>query len=341
MNGDLPADFDVLASTAVEVCLKDKPSVASRAASQQAMARLSEALPELIGGSADLTSSNLTKTARHQPMAFGHGGDYIFYGVREFGMAAIMNGLAAHGGFRPFGGTYLTFSDYSRNAIRMAALMKLGVVHVLTHDSIALGQDGPTHQPVEQLASLRLIPNLDVWRPCDSLETTIAWEQAVRNRETPTALVLSRQALPFQQHSEETIAGVRRGGYVLVEPESPLQLVMIATGSEVEIAVSAAKTLSAQGIGTRVVSMPSTFVFDRQDAAYKAKVLPKGIKRMSIEAGSTDYWWKYVGLDGGVLGMDRFGESAPPEALFEHFGLTADAAVAMGQALASDRLLEA
>jgi transketolase len=333
LAGLLPEDFDTHAAGLIAETAAAHADVASRKAGHDAMSGFSRILPELIGGSADLTGSTLTKTDDHRPVTREHGGDYIYYGVREFGMAAIMNGLAAHGGFRPFAGTYLVFSDYARNAIRMAALMKLGVIHILTHDSIALGQDGPTHQPVEQLASLRLIPNLDVWRPCDSLETTAAWEQALRNTTGPTAIVLSRQALAFQNRSPETVANIGRGGYVLSNPDGKLDLVIIATGSEVSLAVEAADRLKVDGIGVRVVSMPSTPAFDSQDAGYRESVLPPGVPRVSVEAAATAFWRKYVGLNGVTIGMDTFGESAPPDVLFEHFGITATAVTEAGRDL--------
>ena len=303
-------------------------NLATRKASQVVIAGIADAMPELLGGSADLSGSNLTAWPNAVPFTHEQAGNYIHYGVREFGMAAAMNGMMAHGGIRPFAGTYLAFSDYSRNAIRMAALMRLGVVHVFTHDSIALGQDGPTHQPIEHLAALRHMPNLDVWRPCDAMETVAAWQTALKSPLTPTVLALSRQTLPSSHEDSMAMALIARGGYVLQDSGAPAQLVLIATGSEVAIALEAARTLVAEGIATRVVSMPSTFRFDRQPASYKAEVLPPGIPRVAVEAGSPDYWYKYVGLDGGIVGIDRFGESAPPDDLFAFFNITPEAVVA-------------
>ena len=252
-------------------------------------------------------------------------------------MAAIMNGLIAHGGFRPFGGTFLMFSEYARNALRMAALMKLGVIYVFTHDSIALGQDGPTHQPIEQLATLRLMPNMDVWRPCDAVETAIAWQAAFEQAATPTSLALSRQALPAQPRTKDVLDAVRKGGYVLRKEDGPLDAVIIATGSEVQLAVRASEGLAKRGVHVRVVSMPSPYEFDRQNGGYKAEVLPFGIPRISVEAGVTDYWRKYVGLEGECVGIDTFGESAPPEMLFEHFEVTVEhVEAAVGKALSKN-----
>jgi len=257
----------------------------------------------------------------------GNPGNYISYGVREFGMAAIMNGMALHGGVLPFGGTFLMFSEYSRNAIRMPALMKQRVIHVFTHDSIGLGEDGPTHQPVDQTATLRMIPNIDVWRPCDTVETMVGWAHSVERRDGPTCHILSRQNLPFMARDAATMASIAKGGYVLKDAAGA-KAVIIATGSEVELAVKAADALAAEGIAVRVVSMPSTNAFDRQDVAYKAGVLPKGLPRVAVEAGVTDFWRKYVGLEGAVVGIDSFGESAPAPALFKHFGITTEAVVA-------------
>lgn len=323
MDGDLPDSFHDVAERLLSTVAKEAKPVATRKTSFDAISQFSPVLPELVGGSADLASSNLTNWPGMQPLTRGTGGNYIYFGVREFGMAAIMNGLAAHGGLRPYGATYLTFSDYSRNAIRMAALMKLGTIHVLTHDSIALGQDGPTHQPIEHLVSLRMIPNLDLWRPCDGAEAAVAWAVAVENRTKPTVLALSRQNLMPQPRDAETLADIRRGGYVLRREQGPLQAVIIATGSEVGLATEASETLAGQGIHVRIVAMPSTYAFDSQDHAYQQQVLPPGVPRVSIEAGLTDYWRKYVGLDGACLGIDTFGESAAPDVLFEYFKLTA------------------
>lgn len=318
----LPDDFKASVEAFIAKTVRGGEAIATRQASQNSIQAFTEFLPEMIGGSADLASSNLTMWKGAKPITASSGGDYIYYGVREFGMAAIMNGLLVHGGYRPFGGTFLMFSEYARNALRMAALMKLGAIYVFTHDSIALGQDGPTHQPIEQLATLRLMPNMDVWRPCDTVETAIAWQIALEQTATPTSLALSRQNLPFQYRSPEQIGAVRKGGYVLVRESGILSAVIIATGSEVPLAVGAAEQLAKQGIFIRVVSMPSTFAFDRQDEAYKEEVLPHGIPRISVEAGITDYWRKYVGLEGDSLGIDTFGESAPPDVLFQHFNLT-------------------
>lgn len=336
MRGEMPAGFADAASKILAATNEKAETIASRKASQLAITALVELLPEMLGGSADLTGSNFTDwkgavpvRATSQGIQFGR---HINYGVREFGMAAIMNGMALHGGHLPFGGTFLTFSDYSRNALRMAALMKQRVVHVFTHDSIGLGEDGPTHQSVEHASSLRLIPNLSVWRPCDTVETTVAWLAAVGRPSSigmdahaggPTALLLSRQNLPFVARSPETLKNVARGGYVLQEAKDA-RAAIIATGSEVAIAIDAQKLLAEQGIAVRVVSMPSTDVFDRQDDAWRASVLPKGMPRVAVEAGVTAFWHKYVGLDGAVVGIDTYGESAPAGALFKYFGLTAE-----------------
>ena len=336
MRGEMPAGFADAASKLLAATNEKAETIASRKASQLAITALVELLPEMLGGSADLTGSNFTDwkgavpvRATSQGVQFGR---HINYGVREFGMAAIMNGMALHGGYLPFGGTFLTFSDYSRNALRMAALMKQRVIHVFTHDSIGLGEDGPTHQSVEHASSLRLIPNLSVWRPCDTVETTAAWLAAVGRPSSigmdvhaggPTALLLSRQNLPFVARNAETLKNVARGGYVLQEAKDA-RAAIIATGSEVAIAIEAQKLLAEQGIAVRVVSMPSTDVFDRQDEAWRKSVLPKGMPRVAVEAGVTAFWHKYVGLDGAVVGIDTYGESAPAGALFKHFGLTAE-----------------
>jgi transketolase len=339
MKGDLPKNFQQTAFDAVVSAHTKAETVASRKASQIALEFFTAALPEMLGGSADLTGSNLTNTsctANLRMDAAGdvvatvdaqgdvHTGRHINYGVREFGMAAIMNGIALHGGFIPYGGTFLTFSDYSRNAIRMAALMKQRVIHVFTHDSIGLGEDGPTHQSIEHAASLRLIPNLDVWRPGDTAETAVAWASALQNTDKPTALLLSRQGLPYAPKSE--LDQISKGAYVLAEPsevgmKKRAQAVIIATGSEVQLALKAQAELATRGIATRVVSMPSNTTFDRQDNAYKVSVLPKGLPRIALEMGSSDGWWKYGCA--AVVGIDTFGESAPAPVLFEHFGFTA------------------
>lgn len=336
MKGDLPADFAQTFQAFLNATVEKAETVATRKASQFAITALAAALPELLGGSADLTGSNFTDwkgvmavRAGDKGLQFGR---HINYGVREFGMAALMNGIALHGGYLPFGGTFLTFSDYSRNAIRMAALMKQRVVHVFTHDSIGLGEDGPTHQSIEHAASLRLIPNLSVWRPCDTVETAVAWGLAVQRPTSigmdvhdggPTALLLSRQNLPFVARDAQTLQAVTRGGYVLRDAANA-RAAIIATGSEVAIALDAQALLEKEGIAVRVVSMPSTDVFDKQDADWKNSVLPKGMPRVAVEAGVTTGWYKYVGLDGAVVGIDRYGESAPAGALFKFFGLTAD-----------------
>jgi transketolase len=322
LAGELPADFAGLAAKLIGSANAKGESIATRKASQLAIEAFAPAVPEMIGGSADLTHSNLTIWKNAPVVKRGEAGRYIRYGVREFGMAAIMNGLALHGGFIPFGGTFLAFSDYSRNAIRMAALMKLRVIHVLTHDSIGLGEDGPTHQAVEHVASLRLIPNLDVWRPCDAVETAVAWEIALERRSGPTALILSRQNLPSVARNEAQVAAIARGGYVVSEPVNGFERVLIATGSEVGLALAAQHQLASEGVGVRVVSMPSTDVFDRQPREYREAVLPGGVPKIALEAGASALWWKYVGAEGAVIGIDRFGESAPGAALFEHFGFT-------------------
>jgi transketolase len=332
MAGDLPADFAARLQALVAQTREKRESIASRKASQNAIAALVEVLPELLGGSADLTGSNFTDWKGAVPVRAGQAGRHINYGVREFGMSGIMNGLALHGGYLPFGGTFLTFSDYSRNALRMSALMKQRVVYVFTHDSIGLGEDGPTHQSVEHVASLRLIPNLQVWRPADTTETAVAWGAAITRPASvgmkvqsggPAALILSRQNLPFIERTDDQVADIARGGYVLREAAGPLKAIVIATGSEVALALAAAEALAGEGIGIRVVSMPCCEVFDAQPADYRASVLPAGVPRAAIEAGVSAPWRKYVGIDGLVMGVDTYGESAPAAALFEYFGLTA------------------
>jgi transketolase len=327
LGGTLPAEFHERVEALVTKTREKAENIASRKASQNAIEGLAPVLPELIGGSADLAGSNLTLWSGSKAVTRTEAGNYVFYGVREFGMSAIMNGLALHGGFIPYGGTFLTFSDYSRNALRMAALMKIRTIFVFTHDSIGLGEDGPTHQSVEHTASLRLIPGLDVWRPCDSKESLIAWAAAIE-RHGPSCLIFSRQNLPFQTRTAESTRNIARGGYVLSESGGKPSGLIIATGSEVQLAVGAQKVLAEQGIAVRVVSMPSTSVFDRQDAAYRDSVLPKGVRRIAVEAGVTDFWRKYVGLEGAVLGIDSFGESAPASDLFKYFGFTVDNLVA-------------
>jgi transketolase len=326
-RGELPADWSASATKLTDALRAITAATATRKSSQQALDVLVPALPELLGGSADLTWSNLTTAKTSQSIDAEGRGNYVHFGVREFGMAAIMNGMALHGGFIPYGGTFAVFSDYARNAIRMSALMRARVVHVLTHDSIGLGEDGPTHQPVEHAATLRLIPNLDVWRPCDGVETAIAWRCAVERRDGPTALLLSRQNLPQHARAPQVEAGIARGGYVLAEADGAPAVVLVATGSEVALALQARDKLAADGIAARVVSMPSTTVFDRQARDWQDGVLPPGVPRIAVEAGHSDFWRKYVGLDGAVVGVDRFGESAPAAALFEYFGITTDRVV--------------
>jgi len=323
IKGDLPATFDQTVQAYLAATIEKKENIATRKASQNAIQAYAQVLPEFLGGSADLTGSNLTNWKESVAVRADQAGNHINYGVREFGMSAIMNGIALHGGYIPFGATFLTFSDYSRNALRMAALMKIRSLFVFTHDSIGLGEDGPTHQSVEHVSSLRLIPNLDNWRPCDTVESAIAWEQAVKRADGPSTLIFSRQNLPYQERTPAQIDGVRRGGYILKDAKDA-KVILIATGSEIELAVKAADELTAQGIAVRVVSMPSTDVFDRQDAAYKASVLQHGVPRVAIEAGVTAFWYKYVGLEGAVIGIDTFGESAPAGVLFKHFGFTVE-----------------
>ncbi|WP_373779435.1 transketolase [Neisseria dentiae] len=325
MNSELPAGFDAYVQTALkEVCDKAE-KIATRKASQNSIEILAKVLPELVGGSADLTPSNLTDWSNSVSVTREKGGNYIHYGVREFGMAAIMNGMALHGGVKPFGATFLMFSEYARNALRMAALMKINPIFVFTHDSIGLGEDGPTHQPVEQTATLRLIPNMAVWRPCDTAESLVAWAEAAKAADHPSSLIFSRQNLPFIPRSDEQLGNIKRGGYVISEAkEGAAQAVVIATGSEVELALNAQTVLAEQGVFVNVVSMPSTNVFDRQDEAYRNSVLPAGLPRIAVEAGVTGGWYKYTGLNGAVVGLDRFGESAPAEQLFQEFGFTVD-----------------
>ena len=324
MAGELPQNWRDHADGFLAKVNEKAETIASRKASQNAIEALAPALPELVGGSADLAGSNLTLWSGSKSVGKAGGGNYVNYGVREFGMSAIMNGLTLHGGLIPYGGTFLTFSDYSRNALRMAALMKIRTLFVFTHDSIGLGEDGPTHQSVEHAASLRLIPHMDVWRPCDSVESAVAWMAAIERRDGPACLLFSRQNLPFQARDATHIKQIARGGSVLADATSP-QAIILATGSEVSLAMAAQKQLADAGIAVRVVSMPCTNVFDRQDANYRDSVLPKGIRRVAVEAGVTDFWRKYVGLEGAVIGLDRFGESAPAGELFKFFGITAEA----------------
>jgi transketolase len=332
MQGELPAQFDKTIAAYIELCMEKKETIATRKASQNAIQAIAPILPEFLGGSADLTGSNLTNWKECVAVRADHAGNHINYGVREFGMSAIMNGVALHGGFIPFGATFLTFSDYSRNALRMAALMKIRSLFVFTHDSIGLGEDGPTHQSVEHISSMRLIPHLDNWRPCDTVESAIAWEQAVRRHDGPSTLIFSRQNLPYMERSTSQVENIRRGAYVLKDVEKP-RVILIATGSEIELAMKSAQLLSDEGIAARVVSMPCTDVFNRQDQAYKDSVLLKNIPRIAIEAGVSDFWFKYVGLDGAVIGIDTFGESAPAGALFKHFGFTTEKVVAAAKSV--------
>ena len=333
-RGDLPKGFAQSVVDAMVAAHSKAETVASRKASQIALEAFTKALPEMLGGSADLTGSNLTNTTSTAPLRFDslgtpNGGRHINYGVREFGMAAVMNGIALHGGFIPYGGTFLTFADYSRNAIRMAALMKLRVIHVFTHDSIGLGEDGPTHQSVEHAASLRLIPNLEVWRPCDAAETAVAWTLALSGKDRPSALLLSRQNLPAQQRAPEQVLEIRRGGYVLSERKDAVA-VILATGSEVSMAMAAQQLLDARKLPVRVVSIPSSTVFDRQDRAWREAVLGRGLPRIGVEAGVTRWWGQYGCC--AALGVDTFGESAPAAQVYEHFGLTAERLAALVQA---------
>ncbi len=328
MAGDLPASWKATTDAMVKAANEKVEVIATRKASQNAITALAPILPEFLGGSADLTGSNLTSCPSFTHVSGKKPGNYISYGVREFGMAAIMNGVALHGGILPFGGTFHQFTDYMRNGMRMAALMKQRVIYVLTHDSIGQGEDGPTHQPVETTSGLRYIPNMDVWRPADSTETAVAWVAAVERRTGPTSLVLSRQNTSFSARNDAQIAAIRKGGYVLSDVSGKADIILIATGSELDLAIKAAAELNAAGTKTRVVSMPSTNVFDRQDQAYKDSVLTKGVKRVSIECGVTDFWRKYTGLDGGAVGIDTFGESAPGGVLMKHFGFTVENVVA-------------
>jgi transketolase len=326
MAGELPNNWKSIADKVISEINDAGEKVATRKASLIALNALAPSLPEMIGGSADLTGSNLTKYDGSIPISESNAkGNYIWFGVREFGMTGICNGLRLHGGFLPYCGTFLTFSDYSRNALRMAALMKIQNILVYTHDSIGLGEDGPTHQPVEHTASLRLMPNMSVWRPCDTVETAVAWKSAIERSNGPTSLVLTRQSLPHQLRSNEQISDISRGAYILYDSKDTPDIILIATGSEVALAMSGVKTLTNEGINVRVVSMPSTDVFDKQDELYRESILPSSITaRVAIEAGVTDAWWRYVGSHGRVIGLDEFGESAPAEELFEYFGFTTE-----------------
>ncbi|MGV2861045.1 transketolase, partial [Serratia odorifera] len=334
MNGELPANWQAEAKKVVEQLQANPANIASRKASQNALEAFGKLLPEFLGGSADLAPSNLTLWSGSKSLGDDLAGNYIHYGVREFGMTAITNGIALHGGFLPYSATFLMFVEYARNAVRMAALMKIRNVFVYTHDSIGLGEDGPTHQPVEQLASLRVTPNMSTWRPCDQVESAIAWQYGIERHDGPTTLIFSRQNLAQQPRDAEQLANVYRGAYVLKDCDGTPELILIATGSEVELAVGAYEQLTGEGRKVRVVSMPSTDAFDKQDAAYRESVLPSAVAaRVAIEAGIADYWYKYVGLNGAVVGMTSFGESAPAEQLFKTFGFTVDNVVAKARAL--------
>ncbi len=324
MAGELPANWQVAADALIAETNAKAENLATRQASQKVIGGLAPILPEFLGGSADLTGSNLTSCSSFKHVSGKEMGNYISYGVREFGMFAIMNGMTLHGGLLPFGGTFHMFSDYAKSALRMAALMKIRTIAVLTHDSIGQGEDGPTHQPIENTSAMRYIPNMDVWRPADSTETAVSWVMAVERMTGPTSLVLSRQGLPFIARTDDQIAAIRKGAYTLSEAKGSAQVILIATGSEVDLAMQSQAALAEKGIQARVVSMPSTNVFDRQDQAYKDSVLTPGVKRVAIEAGITDFWRKYVGLDGAVVGIDTFGESAPGGVVMKHFGFTVE-----------------
>jgi transketolase len=324
-RGELPADWRKAVDTFIQAQQEKPSALATRSSSQQVLHVLGAAIPEMLGGSADLTGSNNTNHKASKAIkASDIAGNYLHYGVREFGMTAIMNGVALHGGFVPYGGTFLVFSDYARNAVRMAALMKQRVILVYTHDSIGLGEDGPTHQPVEHVASLRIIPNMRLWRPCDTVETAVAWADAVARQDGPTSLVLTRQALPPMARTAAQIADIERGGYVLADCEGRPDCVLIATGSEVALAMDAAKGLADDGRKVRVVSMPCTHLFDAQTRQYRDSVLPLGVPCVAIEAGVREGWWRYVSGNGAVVGIDSFGASAPAKQLFEHYGFTRD-----------------
>ncbi len=328
LNGELPSDFDAKAKAYIDSCQNGGGNIASRKASQNAINALQPMLPELLGGSADLAGSNLTLFKGAKGLQENAAGNYIYYGVREFGMTAIANGIALHGGFIPYVATFLMFMEYARNAVRMSALMRQRVIHVYTHDSIGLGEDGPTHQPVEQLTSLRTTPNLRTWRPCDDAESASAWVEAIKSANNPSALIFSRQGLPHQNRDSDQVANIAKGGYVLAKEQSDLQAIIIATGSEVSLAMEAYEALSADGVGVRVVSMPCAEIFMEQDANYRDSVLPSNIRaRVAVEAAHVDYWFKFVGLDGKVIGMTTYGESAPADQLYKEFGITADAVI--------------
>ena len=334
VNGELPANWEAGAQKFIEELQANPANIASRKASQNALEAFGKVLPEFLGGSADLAPSNLTMWSGSKSIGDDQAGNYIHYGVREFGMTAITNGIALHGGFLPYSATFLMFVEYARNAVRMAALMKIRNVFVYTHDSIGLGEDGPTHQPVEQIASLRVTPNMSTWRPADQVESAVAWKYAIERNDGPVTLIFSRQNLTQQPRTAEQLANVARGGYILKDCEGTPEVILIATGSEVGITVEAADKLAAAGTKVRVVSMPSTDAFDKQDAAYRESVLPKAVSaRVAVEAGIADYWFKYVGLNGAIVGMHSFGESAPADLLFKEFGFTVDNVVAQAQSL--------
>lgn len=334
VSGELPANWEKDSKAFIENLQQNPSSIASRKASQNALEAFGKVLPEFMGGSADLAPSNLTMWSGSKALNEDKAGNYIHYGVREFGMSAIMNGIALHGGFVPYGATFLMFMEYARNAVRMAALMKIRSIFVYTHDSIGLGEDGPTHQPVEQMASLRVTPNVSTWRPCDQVESAVAWKYAIDRKDGPTALIFSRQNLAQQPRTPEQLANIEKGGYILKDCAGTPELIFIATGSEVELAVSAYEQLTAEGRKVRVVSMPATDAFDKQDADYREAVLPASVKaRVAIEAGIADYWFKYVGLDGAIVGMHSFGESAPANELFEEFGFTVENVVTRAKSL--------
>ncbi|QIR15533.1 transketolase [Shewanella aestuarii] len=335
LKGELPAEFEAKAQAFIQECQDKGESIASRKASQNAIGVFGAMLPELLGGSADLAGSNLTLWSGSKGIQDDPAGNYIFYGVREFGMSGIMNGVSLHGGFINYGATFMMFMEYARNAVRMSALMGIQNIFVYTHDSIGQGEDGPTHQPVEQLANLRLTPNMAVWRPCDAAETAVAWKAAIERRDAPTSLIFSRQGLKAQARNAEQLVNVAKGAYVLQDCDGVADVILIATGSEVQLALDSAAALTADGIKVRVVSMPSNTEFDKQDAAYKESVLPKAVtKRVAIEAAHTDFWYKYVGFGGDVVGMTTFGESAPGGDLMKHFGFTVENVVSKVKALA-------
>ena len=334
MSGELPANWEKESTAFIEQLQHNPASISSRKASQNTLEAFGKVLPEFMGGSADLAPSNLTMWSGSKALNEDKAGNYIHYGVREFGMSAIMNGIALHGGFVPYGATFLMFMEYARNAVRMAALMKIRSIFVYTHDSIGLGEDGPTHQPVEQMASLRVTPNMSTWRPCDQVESAVAWKYAVERKDGPTALIFSRQNLAQQPRTPEQLANIEKGGYILKDCDGTPELIFIATGSEVELAVNAYDQLTAEGRKVRVVSMPATDAFDKQDADYREAVLPAAVKaRVAIEAGIADYWFKYVGLDGVIVGMHSFGESAPANELFAEFGFTVENVVTQAKTL--------